>query len=107
MTRLIGGMLASVCVVALSGCHPAFTRVPDLALRTPQQEKLEANYFDPLPDHNAGPSTDHRPAGFELPRTMPRQALEKRSVVLPLRLPGEPSPPEARLNPKFSNVVQP
>lgn len=94
-------------LVGLSGCHPQFTRVPDLVPRTSEQDKSLWNYHDPFPDSTQGPSIDHRPAGGELQRTMPRQALEKDSMTFRPRGAFEPSRPEARLNPKTANVVQP
>lgn len=101
----------SLIVVAglagLSGCHPQFTRVPDLVPRTSQQDKSLWNYHDPFPDSTQGPSIDHRPAGGELQRTMPRQALEKDSMTFRPHGAFEPPRPEARLNPKTANVVQP
>lgn len=89
------------------GCHPQFTRVPDLIPRTRTQDKAEWNYSDPLPDHNAGPSTDHRPAGFNIQRTMPRSAVEKDSMTFQFRTPWQGSRPQAKLNPKTANVVEP
>lgn len=99
--------VTALVVVATSGCHPTFTRVPDLVPRTSAQEKQLSIYHDPLPDHNSGPTTDHRPAGFEFQRTLTRQALEKDSMTFQPRSPLEPPRPEARLNPKTANVVQP
>lgn len=99
-------LLAIVCVAGTSGCHPWYTRVPDLVPRSREQDRALWNYHDPFPDDTAGPSTDHRPAGARLQRTMPRQALEKDQITFPM-LPVDPSRPQARLNPKTANVVQP
>src|SRR5439155_55585 len=107
MTKLWRCLLASACVAASSGCNPQFTRVPDLVPRTNEQDRRLWNYFDPFPDHTTGPTTDHRPAGGNIQRTMPRQALEKDSQTFPLRGPADPPRPEARLNPKTADVVQP
>ncbi len=100
-------VLLSVCVIAVSGCHPRFTRVPDFIPRSTEEDKQSWKYHDPLPDDTTGPTTDHRPAGFNVQRTVPRQALEKDSKTFQPRGPFEPPRPEARLNPKTANVVQP
>jgi hypothetical protein len=81
--------------------------VPDLVPRTSEQDKALWNYHDPFPDDSQGPTTDHRPSGSRLQRTMPRQALEKDSMTFRPREPFEPPRQEARLNPKNANVVQP
>lgn len=101
------GLFAGACVCGLCGCHPQFTRVPDLVPRTIEQEKALWNYHNPFPDESSGPTVDHRPAGSEVPRTMPRQALEKDSMTFRPRGIFEPPRPEARLNPKTANVVEP
>ena len=100
-------LLASVCVAALIGCHPQFMRVPDLVPRTSAQDRARWNYSDPFPDDASAPSTDHRPAGGKTQRTMPRQALEIDSQTFQYRSPTGTPRPEARLNPKTANVVQP
>ncbi len=100
-------LLVAFCVTGLSGCHPQFTRVPDLIPRTSAQDKSLWNYHNPFPDETVAPSVDHRPAGSELQRTMPRQAIEKDSMTFHPRGAFEPPRPEARLNPKTANVVQP
>ena len=100
-------LIAAMCVAGLSGCHPQFTRVPDLVPRTREQDKALWNYHNPFPDETVAPGVDHRPAGSEVPRTMPRQALEKDSMTFRPRGAFEPPRPEARLNPKSANVVQP
>jgi hypothetical protein len=100
-------LLLSACVAALTGCQTRFTRVPDLVPRTTAQDRALWNYFDPFPDDASAPSTDHRPAGGKIQRTMPRQALEKDSQTFQYRDPTDPPRPEARLNPKTANVVQP
>ncbi len=100
-------LLASACLTALIGCHPKFTRAPDLVPRTTAQDRALWNYFDPFPDDSGAPTTDHRPAGGNIQRTVPRQALEKDSITFPFRGPSAPPRPEARLNPKTANVVQP
>lgn len=100
-------LFAVACLAGLSGCHPQFTRVPDLIPRTAEQDKRLWNYHNPFPDETVGPTVDHRPPGSEIQRTMPRQALEKDSMTFRPRGAFEPSRPEARLNPKTANVVQP
>lgn len=101
------GLFTVACLFGLSGCHPQFTRAPDLVPRTREQDKALMNYHNPFPDETYGPSVDHRPAGSERPRTMPRQALEKDSMTFRPRGASEPPRPEARLNPRNANVVQP
>ncbi len=107
MMMLRRQLIAAICVSGLSGCHPQFTRAPDLIPRTSEQDKALWNYHDPFPDSTQGPSVDHRPAGGDLQRTMTRQALEKDSMMFRPRGAFEPPRPEARLNPKTANVVQP
>ncbi|MFM9960113.1 MAG: hypothetical protein ACKV2Q_02690 [Planctomycetaceae bacterium] len=79
--------------------------------RSSDQDKALWNYHDPFPDDSLGPATDHRPAGSRLQRTMPRRSLETHSITDAIRTqpldPSQPTRPEARLNPKTSNVVQP
>lgn len=100
-------LIAAACGAGLSGCHPLHTRIPDLVPRTREQDKALWNYHNPFPDESAGPSVDHRPPGSELQRTMPRRALEKDSQTFRPRGVFEPPRPEARLNPKTANVVEP
>jgi hypothetical protein len=107
MTKIWPRLLTSSLIAALVGCHPQFTRVPDLVPRTAAQDRQLWNYFDPFPDDTAGPTTDHRPAGGNIQRTMPRQALEKDSQTFQFRSPADESRPQARLNPKTANVVEP
>ena len=95
------------CLAGLSGCNPLHTRAPDLVPRTSEEDKALWNYHDPFPDDSQGPTTDHRPAGGRLQRTMPRQALEKDSMTIRPRGLFEPARPEARLDAKTANVVQP
>ena len=107
MTLFCRRLLVAFCVAGLSGCHPQFTRVPDLVPRTTEQDKRLWNYHNPFPDETVGPTVDHRPAGSERQRTMPRQALVKDSMTFRPRGTFEPPRREARLNPKTANVVQP
>lgn len=95
------------CLAGLSGCHPLHTRAPDLVPRSSEQDKALWNYHDPFPDDSQGPTTDHRPAGGRIQRTMPRQALEKDFLTIRPRGAFEPARPEARLDVKSANVVQP
>lgn len=100
-------LIAVVCCSGLCGCHPNFTRVPDLIPRTAAEDKAMWTYHNPFPDETVAPTVDHRPAGSEYQRTMPRQALEKDSMTFGPRGAFDPPRPEARLNPKTANVVQP
>ena len=93
--------------IALSGCYPQFTRVPDLIPRSVAQDKADWNLHDPQPDHTQGPSTDHRFAGCQNQRTLTRSALEKNAAILEIRTPADGPRPQARLNPKTANVVEP
>lgn len=107
MTMFHRCLIAAVCVTGLSGCHPQFTRVPDLVPRSSAQDKALWSYHNPFPDETMAPTVDHRPAGSEYQRTMPRQAIEKDSMNFRPQGAFEPPRPEARLNPKTANVVQP
>jgi hypothetical protein len=107
MPRLSRSFFVAACVAGLSGCHPQFTRVPDLFERTPDEYRADWTYHDPFPDDTSGPTVDHRPAGGLRQRTMTRNALEKDSMTFHPRGAFEPRRPEARLNPKTANVVQP
>ena len=107
MTSFRQCLFAIGCMAGLSGCHPQFTRVPDLIPRTRDQDKALMNYHNPFPDETLAPSVDHRPAGSEVPRTMSRQAMEKDSMTFRPRGAFGPLRPDARLNPKTANVVQP
>jgi hypothetical protein len=100
-------LLMAVSVATLCGCHPRFTHVPDLFERSPEQYRTEWTYHDPFPDDTSGPTVDHRPPGGLRQRTMTRSALEKDSMTFRPRGAFEPPRPEARLNPKTANVVQP
>jgi hypothetical protein len=100
-------LIAVVSLTGLSGCHPQFTRAPDLIPRTKEEEIARLKYHNPYPDELYAPSVDHRPAGFEREREMPRRALERDSMTFHPRGAFEPPRPEARLNPKTANVVQP
>ncbi len=107
MSKFWHCLMTSAYIAALTGCHPQFTRVPDLVPRTAAQDRQLWNYFDPFPDDTAGPTTDHRPAGGNIQRTMPRQALEKDSQTFQSRGSVVEPRPQARLNPKTANVVEP
>ena len=107
MTKFWRCLLTSACVAALAGCHPQFTRVPDLVPRTAAQDRQLWNYFDPFPDDTLGPTTDHRPTDGNIQRSMPRQALEKDSQTFRFRGPADEPRPQAKLNPKTANVVGP
>ena len=99
-------ILLAATGIAVSGCSQ-FTRVPDLVPRSVAQDKADWNLHDPQPDHTQGPSTDHRFAGCEKQRTLTRSALEKNAAVLELRTPADGPRPQAKLNPKTANVVEP
>ncbi|TXT39577.1 MAG: hypothetical protein FD138_42 [Planctomycetota bacterium] len=107
MMMLRRHLIAAICCSGLSGCHPQFTRAPDLVPRTQAQDKALWTYHNPFPDETVGPTVDHRPAGSEYQRTMPRQAIEKDSMTFGPQGAIDPTRPAARLNPKTANVVQP
>ncbi len=107
MTLLRRCLFAAACGAGMSGCHPLHTRAPDLVPRTSEEDRALWNYHDPFPDDSQGPTTDHRPSGGRLQRAMPRQALEKDSMTIRPRGVFEPARPEARLDAKTANVVQP
>ncbi len=75
MDRLLIAV-ASLAAVSASGClTPWNTRFPELAPRSTQYERAQAQVQDPYPDSEIGPDTGFRPLGYEQQRS--EQVLAK------------------------------
>lgn len=91
MFRPIGLSLAIVVMWNCAGCmSPQYTRYPTLAFGDSRSEKRAYEFHDPLPERESGPVTNARPRGFELDRSEPRRAAQRKSSPSPFDETGAP-----------------
>ena len=99
--------LAVAAACLLTGCfsRDPYLRTPQLMPRNPETERHAAEFHDPFPDENMGPSISGRPLGFQQ-RTTTRNSAELRGLHL---LGPEASLPTKSPQPghRYSEVVSP